>query len=136
MLDEDQREWIDGLRAIADWYEAHPEYSSGDKFDAAVWFWDWTYDDPKEELLLFRRALGGTVQKGAGSTYFEVAKSFGPHKISGNTTRETVCEKVVKIVEEEVTEPDPEMVKAVPVITHTVEREVVEWVCPPSLLAG
>ena len=65
------------------------------------------------------------------------ARAFGPHTLKAWSTHDRVCERVV-VGTETVTreEPDPEALKQVPTVTVTEEREVIEWRCPESILAG
>jgi hypothetical protein len=132
-LNEDQQAYIKGLRDIADWLEAHPDYvpkstTGGVQISVPGVF-------TKEDLIAAGRALGGTLEKSTTDNFFWLDKKFGPHILSAAAYRDEVCEKVVTVTEEEVTEPDPAIVATLPTVTRTVQRETIEWVCPDSVLA-
>jgi hypothetical protein len=116
-------EYTDGLRALADFLDAHPdvlEDVSHSGFDCGAFF------DNKTRLAAFAKAVGGQLDKGKYGGYLEVAKRFGPHKLTGNVAEDLVCERIV-VGTETVEVPDPEAPKV------TIEREIVEWKCPPIL---
>jgi len=130
---EGQQEYIQGLRDIADWLEVHPEYApSGTSAGVHV---NLQGIFTKEDLISAGRAMGGTLEKSTTDSFFWLDRRFGPHALSAACLRSQVCEKVVTVVEEEVTEPDPAILAIVPTVTRTVQRETVEWVCPDSVLA-
>jgi hypothetical protein len=127
-----QREFIDGLRDIADWFEDHPHYitiSFGQDFYLSC-----VGDDAAAKLVALSRELG-KVDKSAVGAIYEIARKFGPHKISGNASRGSVCEKIVTKTTKVVVVPDPVLLAAVPTVSQTEEVEEVEWKCPDSLLA-
>jgi hypothetical protein len=116
-------DYTDGLRNLADFLDLHPNIVPHAKFDCCFFF---SGDEAKSELASFTRAIGGMLQKEKVGGFMEVAKCFGPHKITGNVSEDLICER--KVVGTETVEiPDPEAPKI------TVEREIVEWVCPPVL---
>jgi hypothetical protein len=90
----------------------------------------------RDEMLAAIRMLGGKWDKDAltdDDDYFGMTRDFG-----GNVTvyvyapRRIVCEAVV-VDTETVEIPDPELIADIPLVT--VERDVVRWECPPSILA-
>ena len=137
-LTDEQRAYIDGLRAYADFLEANPEIagrtalnhvdSGGEYFCGTA--------GTAEGLVRLSREAGGKWDKEVGSDYFRLTRAFGPHRFSLFVSRGQVCERVVRTetVTREV--PDPEKVAEIPTVTVTEEIEHVEWVCPPSLLAA
>jgi len=132
-LSEDQKAYIRGLRDIADWLEAHPDYVPEEtKHGVQV---NLPGILSKEDLITAGRAMGGTLEKNVTDSFFWLDRRFGQHTLSAACWRDQVCEKIVTVTEEEVTEPDPAIVAVLPMITHTVQRETVEWVCPDSVLA-
>lgn len=126
-LTEEQRRWVDGLRAMLDFVEQRPEMvpRSGNKF----------YVFANEASDFAQRALSlGNAEKSSTDTWYNVDRSFGPHTLQVTIEREKVCERVVVgTVEEEIEAPDPEAVEALPKVKQTVTTEKVEWRCPESL---
>lgn len=110
-------EFADGLRALAEWCEQHPEYTPTYTMPFNA------YVGTREDLVAARRALGA-VSKSAVSTVFYIHRDFGGGvALEINVPREEVCRKVVKGTREV-----PE--KVVP--AHV--EEDVEWVCDEPLL--
>ena len=108
-MEDVMAEFVGGLRALADWYEAHPEQprpltqlhvfalTKGDLLDAA-------------------RALG-TARKGAYGEWYWVSRNFGGGVVlEYNVARSQVCTR--RVVGTTVVPAQPE---------HTVEIE--EWDC-------
>ena len=116
----EKREWLDGLRAVADWFEFHPERIPPNHYGYQVPL----FPGGKRELAQLARELG-KVEKIHGDDLFRVRRQFGPHRIDGVTSRAEVCTRVVtgtRMVPEEV--------------TPAHEEEIVEWVCDEPLLAS
>lgn len=123
MMDESKnhREYVQGLRALADFYEAHPEvplpYSEQNIYAL----------DTKDEAKMLAEALG-TFEKEYNEWHFTMVKRFGPIQMRFVFNRGNVCTK--KVVG----------VKTIPaefVEAHTRPartEEIVEWDCPDSLL--
>lgn len=117
-MEDTQRDWIQGLREMADWFEQHPDRIP-------------TYNNlvvnlfaaDRDELVAYARELGKVAKNPVGD-YFALVKRFGPHRIDANLPREEVCRKVVVG-----TRQVPERV----IEAH--EEEIVEWVCDEALLA-
>lgn len=130
-LTDKQQAYIKGLRDIADWCEAHPDYAPGISGGVNV-------NIPgiftKEDLVQAGRAMGGTLEKNVTDSFFWLDRKFGPHTLSAAAWRDEVCERVVTVTEDEITEPDPVIMATVPTVTRTVQRETVEWICPDSVL--
>lgn len=121
-----QREWIDGLRKLADWAEKHPDSSL---LDQGLNHYGFVYDDAVTNLAKAAKAFGH-AEKSKTDNYFNVVGRFGPHKMEVTSPRENVCVRTVVGVEEIPEKIIPEQV----IPAKTVE--VVEWVCPESLLAS
>lgn len=132
-LTEAQQAYIQGLRDIADWCEAHPDYAPGNSGGGVNVYISGLFT--KEDLVQAGRAMGGTLHKHISDSFFWLDKEFGPHTLSAAVWRDLICERVVTVTEEEVTEPDPDVLATVPTVTRTVQRETVEWVCPDSVIA-
>lgn len=131
-LTDQQRDWCDGLSAIADFYREHPDLIP----NRSQRVQDMTCgDDEKERAVAYVRALGGANKEWSDSllTVKSKAGRFGPHFVEYVALRESVCTKTVTVVEKEVTERDPELLETVPLVTRTVIEEVIEWDCDPLL---
>lgn len=126
---ERRASWIASLRDVADFYEQHPDFPidhGGLRFLAYVG----TYNtDQPARFAELASMLGGQRAKDADDQWFRVIRKFGPFEIEVYAERDAVCTKVV-VGSETVEVPDP----AAPKIT--VEREVVEWTCEPSVLGA
>lgn len=108
-------QYADGLRAIADWYEAHqdiPLPSGGIEVYSV---------HTKEEAANVIRSLG-RCEKKYDSTFFYVIGEFGPISLKFSWYRSEVCER--RVVGK----------KLVPAhYTPEREEEIVEWDCHPIL---
>lgn len=128
MSNTDQRTAVvDGLRQLADFIESHPDMPLP-TCRGSIYLWG---DDAKTQLANIATSLG-TAAKKADEFYYGLTKDFGPVSLSVKASRENVCERVVvgtKTTEYLVPPPGVEMEKRI----HT--EEIVEWVCPPSILA-
>jgi hypothetical protein len=117
MMTEKQAEFVRGLRELADWLEASPEWIGG--------YWNALrvddFVDTQDEFRAKARLLGGERRKDAVGNYLSVERFFGPHRVAVNVSREKVCERVVVGTREVPAEP------------ARVE-EIVEWRCEPSIL--
>lgn len=131
--DDSRREWIDQLRAVADFLETHPDWQiPGLGVRVAAVHYEPLHGDAKQFVARHTRMLG-TAEKGTRDDYFDVRRAFGPHEVVVVAKRDDICERVVlgtKTVEVKVPPPGVEM------LTETREVEVVEWVCPESILAA
>ena len=127
--------YTDGLRELADWLDAHPEWTPY----LPEHFYSWIpSDEAKATMARAARDMGTarkTVNENLGT--FRLEKSFGPHTMHVIADRAAVCERVVvgKHVEKTIEKvPVGEVTYEEREVEHVVED--VEWVCPPSLLAG
>jgi hypothetical protein len=118
-------QFADGLRELADWYEAHPtiELPTTQRFDIFL--------DNKAEFAAIARAMG-TLEKvvtGDDSYSFVILKkSFGPVSLDANASRDEVC------VSRQVGTRTVTRQVATDYKTIEVEEPIIEWDCP-SLLA-
>ncbi len=136
-----QQSWVDGLRAMADFAEAHPEMLPEYPMAASL-FVGLPEGDPKEEMAKMARVLAPCEKEvpdyETGS--FHLVKRFGPHKYTVFTERENVCARKVigtEDVEVEVySEEAQAIIDTLPKVTQTETREIVEWDCKPLLSNG
>ncbi len=112
----DASDFVAGLRALADWYEAHPEQRRPlGLLNVFV--------STKSDLIEATRALG-TVQKNAYGAWFSVSRSFGGGvTLEVNIARGQVCTRRVV---------GTTMVPAQPASVVEIE----EWDCDPLLEAS
>ena len=111
-------EYAHALRAIAEWYEAHPDMPVPPK-EIGVY----GVTETREEAARIALALA-PCQKWHGGEFFRLTREFGGVILKFVFMREAVCtRRVVR------TEEVPEQV----IEAHV--REIIEWECEPSLLA-
>lgn len=126
-----------GLRVLADMLAANPAVA------AELWFAlsnIQDFLDTRDEVARFARAAlraGATVDKHFSGERAGVVARFGPVHVTVTAGRDEVCERVITGTRE-VTEqvPDPEALKAVPLVEVTRTVEDVEWRCRPLLDAS
>ena len=117
-------------RAIADFYEQHPELPFGD-----MWIWEPSFrirldkERAKEQL----RAIGSFDKIYEGDSFVAV-KEIGGVKVKCWMDRDAVCERVVTGTRHVEAELVPEYVTPARLI-EAHEEEIVEWKCPESILA-
>lgn len=116
-------EFSDGLRAMADWFDRHPDLP-GSVHGAVMIFAD------ADELPVVARALG-TAEKDADEYGFRLRRRFGPVPLSTYTARDAVCERV-KVGERTVTRHVPP--EGVELVEVAEVEDVYEWRCPESIL--
>lgn len=128
----DQRELVEGLRAMADFIEEHIELPiEYPEHTFTNWIWGKGSDDAerfadaKARMQIVARAMG-SARKVYESGYFDLRRTFGPITLEFTTNRENVCRRVVKE-----TIHHPEETRVVPARTE----EVVEWICDDPILA-
>jgi hypothetical protein len=137
MTDERRAAYVSGLRKLADILERHPEVELPYTGTNGELTWILTGDSGhKAQQAAIARALPGTVRKGVRGDAFDLRGENDGLGVLVIADRDEVCERVV-VGTETVTEerPDPEALAALPTVTVTEEREVVEWRCG-SLLSG
>lgn len=122
-----------GLRELADWIEANPDNPAARAIAhnmTAIGTGTITFN--ADEFHQMAAALGGERVKEATDDYMIVTRRFGPVLTRVRRWRETVC--VAKVVRTEIEEiPARDAIPAQP--ARTVEREIIEWECPPVLAA-
>lgn len=124
-MSQSKREWIDGLRAMCDFFETVDlEAWSGFVANVSV--------DDKADMAIKAKLLG-SCEKSVGETFFSLIRHFGPHRIDVYAIRDQICEKVKTGTKTETKKVFPEGVELVEV---SEEVDVYEWVCPKSILAG
>lgn len=82
------KQYTDSLRAIADWYDAHPE------IELPVDYIDVYNVNTKEEAATILKALS-PCEKEYLSTMFYIKKSFGAITLRFCFYRNQVCERIV-----------------------------------------
>ena len=107
-------EYAQGLRAIADWYEAHPDMPRIHDLSVAGC-------NGKEQLVEIAQALPSYVEEASGSLYYVIG-DFQGVSVKFMVWRTEVCERTVvgKRMEEARVSP-----------AH--EEDIVEWKCHPLL---
>ena len=118
-----REEFIEGLRATADWFEAHEAVPVPmNRYEIFIG----AFEEPetKELALRIARAMG-TCQKSHSTEYLTLVKEIGAILVKFCFYREAVCTK--RVVG---TTDVPEYV----VPAHT--KEIVEWDCHPLLANG
>lgn len=122
-------EFATGLRAVADWFEVHPEIAIPYAHQIGI------YDLGEDEavgLAAVARAMG-SARKDATEDFISLFKDFGGNvSVKAWAYRNAVCERVV-VGTETVTKliPDP----TAPEVEVIEEVEIVEWRCAPILAA-
>ena len=129
--------YTDGLRELADWLDAHPEWLPGGGANFYSYVHGASADEDMKAVMARVARDMGTATKRIDENSFSLDKQFGPHTFTAFTNRAKVCERVVVGTHIEKT------VEKVPVgeVVYEereieVEVEEVEWVCPPSLLGA
>lgn len=113
-----RRAYVQGLRELASFVEAHPEiplpYAGAHN----------AFVQDKSDLAIVAKACGGKWAKNATTDYFYISKAFsGGHSYEVNVSRENVCRKVVTGT------------RIIPAQPEREEDEI-QWVCDEPLLAG
>lgn len=119
--------WLNGIRQMADFLEQHPDVPLPSDHQP-VYIWG---TDAKRQLAAAALALGD-AEKEADASFFSLVRRFGPIVYTVKACRENVCERVVVGTKTITTQVPPEGVE---MLTVTSEEEIVEWRCPPSILA-
>lgn len=116
------------LRDLADFIEVHPDIAfanlGGSEYNKA-----YVFCNDADHMASVRRTIGGRWTKNVDTNYFNLNGKVGEAFVQLTVSRNIVCERVVVGTETKLV-PDPEAPKV------EVEQEIVEWVCPDSLLAG
>lgn len=113
--------YTDGLRALADLFDAHPDKTPPDWSSIVVNL----FVDDGDAALALARSLGGNWEKQEYGDWLALRRTVGPHYIDIDVRRDQVCERV-QVGTKTVEIPDP----AAP--TVTVEKPIYEWECPGS----
>ena len=128
--------YTDGLRELADWLDAHPEWTPY----LPEHFYSWIPSDDNARAAMARalRDMGTAAKEISEDTSnVKCVKRFGPHTFTIFSDRAAICERVVvgTHVETKLERvPVGEVVYEEREVEHLVED--VRWICPPSLLAG
>lgn len=122
----------EGLRALADMIEQHPEIARYANLRDLYVFHVRSAED-HAEIARAALASGAQVDKDVSETLYNLILRFGRVHAYVLAHRDDVCERV-QVGTETVTEPDPDALEAVPMVE--VERPVYEWQCSPLLAGG
>lgn len=139
----DRQGFIDGLRQIADFLEAHPDVELPHLNSVITGKFENTLNiyivdgDQKARLATIARAMG-RAEKLMDAGDVRVIRRFAGIALVAQASRSEVCERVVTDTREVVEEvPDPEALAAataaVPRIPVIRIEETVEWRCTPLL---
>lgn len=124
-MDEARKKFIDGLRALADWFEAHPDIPTP-RGEVAINLYSM---DTKEEAATFARALGRCDKRYQDSILY-ISRRFGAIRLEALFMRDSVCTKRVvgtrEIPEQVIPARSEEIIPA-------RTEEIVEWDCEPIL---
>lgn len=135
------REVADEARRLADWLDTHAEAISnlGDNFDLGIvdlrvtFFGYGPADEQKNLAAAFARMRRGArkTSKDANGSFFELRHEFGRFaKAEACLSRDQVCERRV-VGKETIAVEDYSIERP----KKLIEREIVEWECPPVLAA-
>ena len=113
------QEYANGLRAIATWYENHPEIPVPVPEIQVLHMGEET----KDMAVGIARALGH-CDKDYGASIFYLIREFGGIKLKFAFWRSTICTRRVVGTRIEPARP----------ATPEREVEIIEWDCPESLL--
>lgn len=127
--EQERRQFVEGLRRMADFFEAH----SGVPFPRSVELNVWIRGNEREVLARAARALG-TAEKTTLDRWFILKKNFSENvTVDFNAERDKVRRKVItgrRLVEQQVITAKPEEI----IPAHEVEE--FEWRCDEALLDG
>lgn len=111
-MNENTTEYVAGLRAAADWIEAHAKVLEAEAEPKGSLGSIGIYCRDGADLAAFAQHLAPATKTG-DDHFMQVERRFGPIRIYGFVSRDKVCRKVVK--------------------TEMREVEVIEWECDPVL---
>lgn len=114
----------EGLLALAEYLESHPGFSEKvyvNPIQARI------FPGTKEEMAELAKQMGGFT-KSSAIGYLDLQKNFGPVLFEITMRHEDICTAKVTGTRT-VTKPAPDA----PMIE--VEEPIIEWECPPSILA-
>ena len=107
---------INDVRAMLDFLEANPELE-------LPWFGTFNSFPEPEDIGKVAQMMAPLTKKTKGDAYYVLARKFGVISLEANFDHENVCERVVTGTKEIAEKITP---------AHT--EDIVEWVCPDSLL--
>lgn len=118
------KEFVEGLKRVAEWYEENPDFPMPSSYGEGV-FTVFTYS--AEDFEKWKDELG-TVLMEADDYSMRAYKTFGDVQLSVYANRSNVCTKKVigtKMVTQKVATQWTE---------KEVEEEITEWECPEGLI--
>lgn len=108
-------EYADGLRQLAEWYDAHPDAEQPYRSDRVEYF-----PVTKDDLVALLREHGGQWKKTTASDLLYLRRRFGPFTLEAVIDQRDVCTR--RVVGTRIVPASPERLE-----------EVVEWDCQPIL---
>jgi hypothetical protein len=118
--------FVAGLRAMADWYEAHPDMPRPSHLSV----YSFGARETPDFMRRCARAMGTFEKDFSIHDLFALTKKFGPFPLRFVFTRDLVCESRVvgtRVVRKRVPPKDTVMVE------EDVVEEIKEWDCPSLL---
>ena len=136
----ERAEYAASLRQLADIIEQNPKLllpDIGRYTWSPLYFWEYADGDAaKESAARFSRVIPGKVEKQVASGSFYLNGKVGVFNVRMVLSRESICQKKVIGTETVTTRQLKEALPEDAYHEVTEEREIVEWVCPDSLLGG
>jgi hypothetical protein len=114
-----REEYIQGLRDIADFFEARPDLPTP-SFGESIFIWERSLENARERGIQM-----APCEKEHTDNYFHLVRKFGPHTLKVTWGRDDVCERVqvgTKHVPEEV------------IPAH--DEPIYEWDCTKPILGS
>jgi hypothetical protein len=138
--DKNRAEYIASLRQLANILEENPKLKLPDlgQYDwSPIYFWDHEgSDSAKASAARFSRAIPGKVEKDIAHGSFYLNGRVGSLYVRMCLAREAICQKIVVGKETVTTRQLKEDLPSEAYHDVIEERDIVEWVCPDSLLGG
>jgi hypothetical protein len=135
-----RNEYVASLRQLADILEENPKLKLPDlgQYDwSPIYFWDHEgADSAKASAARFSRVIPGKVEKDVAHGSFYLNGRVGSLYVRMCLARESICQKIVVGKETVTTRQLREELPSDAYHDVTEERDIVEWVCPDSLLGG
>lgn len=133
-------EYVASLRQLADIIEQNPKLvlpDTGRHGWSPVYFFEHADgDEAYAAASRFSKVIPGKVSKDVSGGSFYLDGKVGLLKVKMVLSREAICTKIVTGKETVTTRQLKEALPDEAYHDVTEEREIVEWVCPDSLLGG
>lgn len=139
MEKDNRRRFSDSLRQLADIIDENPELKlpyTGVDTEIVFYVLGKSEEFSKNQAAIFSKAIPGIVKKGVEHGTFDLSGKIGTIPVRMSLTRDAVCTRHVTGTETVTTRQLKEALPEDAYHDVTEEREIVEWVCPDSLLGG